>query len=115
MQQEMMAAVHEALVKKLNAVIHAPTGLGKTAASLAPALAYAREKKLTVFFLTSRHTQHHLAIKTLQDINAKHNLDLAAVDIIGKHAMCLHHTSQAVINEEAIEEEKNPYECDFLK
>ena len=45
--------------------------------------------KKTIFFLTSRHTQHDIAIKTLEEIKKRHNTNFQAIDIIGKKWMCL--------------------------
>ncbi len=87
-QDRLMKNVALALKNRKNLIAHAPTGLGKTAASLAPALAYALGHDLKVLFLTSRHTQHHLAVETLRDIQAAHNIDIKATDIIGKKWMC---------------------------
>jgi len=69
---------------------HAPTGIGKTVASIAPALEYALENHKTILFLTPKHTQHTIVIDTLKSINARHRLDVAAVDVIGKRWMCQH-------------------------
>jgi len=68
-------------------LIHAPTGMGKTTI-LGPALFHALKKRKTVFFLTPMHTQHKIAIKTLELIKKKHNMDFVAVDFIGKKWMC---------------------------
>lgn len=87
-QNDLMKAVSEALEKKKNLIVHAPTGLGKTAATLAPALEYAHDKKITVFFLTSRHTQHKIAVDTLKKIKEKLG-NLTAVSIVGKRWMCI--------------------------
>jgi len=70
-QNELIISIDNAIKGKRNLVVHAPTGLGKTAASLGPALAYAVENDKTVFFLTSRHTQHKIAIDTLRLIKEK--------------------------------------------
>jgi DNA excision repair protein ERCC-2 len=87
-QKEMIEEVASAIEKRGNIVVHAPTGLGKTAATIAPALKYALDHKKKVFFLTSRHTQHIIAIETLREIKKKYQLDFVAVDLIGKKWMC---------------------------
>ncbi len=87
-QKQMMDDVSEALEKRRHLVVHAPTGLGKTAATLSPALDLALKRDLVVFFLTSRHTQHKIVLDTLQAIRKKHNADFIAASIIGKKWMC---------------------------
>lgn len=88
-QEDMLKKVYYAIKKKKRILIHAPTGLGKTAASLSPALKYAFDKDLTIFFLTSRHTQHIIAIDTLKEIKEKYDLDFTVTDVIGKRWMCV--------------------------
>lgn len=87
-QSSFMEKVKEALENKHHLIAHCPTGVGKTAAALAPALEYAMKENLTVFFLTSRHTQHMIAIETIQKIKDKSGEDICCVDIIGKKHMC---------------------------
>jgi DNA excision repair protein ERCC-2 len=87
-QDRLISAVEDALAKKKNLIAHAPTGLGKTAAVISPALKFALEKDLTIFFLTSRHTQHQIVIDTVRKINEKHNTKISATSIIGKKWMC---------------------------
>jgi DNA excision repair protein ERCC-2 len=87
-QKDMIREVATALESKNNIIVHAPTGMGKTAATISPALKYALAHKKKVFFLTSRHTQHLIAIETLKEIKKKHDADFVAVDIIGKKWMC---------------------------
>lgn len=88
-QADLMKAAQDALQQKQHLIVHAPTGLGKTAATLAPALRYALDNDKTVFFLTSKHTQHMIAIETLREIQRKHGVKFQVVDIIGKRWMCL--------------------------
>ena len=88
-QNDMIQRVLEAVEQRKHTLIHAPTGLGKTAATLAPILSYIlneknkenkeqnKSQKLTIFFLTSRHTQHKLALDTLRLIKEKYNLHTA--------------------------------------
>ena len=87
-QNELIEDIADAVSSGKNIIVHAPTGLGKTAATLGPALKYAIDNKKTIFFLTSRHTQHVIAIETLQEIKKKFELDFVAIDLIGKKWMC---------------------------
>ncbi|MBU2589500.1 MAG: ATP-dependent DNA helicase [Nanoarchaeota archaeon] len=87
-QKGFMRQVEAAIINKTHLLAHCPTGIGKTAAALTPALAYAIENKKTVFFLTSRHTQHVIAIETLKKIKEKHNVNFSVVDLVGKKWMC---------------------------
>ncbi|NOZ80451.1 MAG: ATP-dependent DNA helicase [DPANN group archaeon] len=88
-QQDMLKKVRDIIESGKSAVIHAPTGLGKTVSTLGPALSVAKKKDLTIYFLTSRHTQHKIAIETLQHIKEAHLQTLVASDMIGKRWMCL--------------------------
>ena len=87
-QNELIKEVNNCIKNKKNLIVHAPTGIGKTAGVLPMALSYALKNKSTVFFLTSRHTQHKIAIDTLKKIKEKHKIDFTAVDLIGKKHMC---------------------------
>jgi len=88
-QDELIEKVLFALNNKKNIIVHAPTGMGKTAATIAPTLAFTKTKDLTIFFLTSRHTQHKIVVDTLRDIKKKYSLKFIASSIIGKKWMCL--------------------------
>ena len=71
----------------------APTGIGKTAASLAAALDVAgrSSQKKTVFFLTSRQTQHRIVVDTVRRINErrKGSMPVRLVDMVGQAGMCV--------------------------
>ncbi len=88
-QDELILSVERALEKKKHLVVHAPTGLGKTAATLAPALSFALKNDLTVFFLTSRHTQHRIALSTVAEIERRYDITIPVANLIGKKWMCL--------------------------
>ena len=88
-QEKLLDAVKKAVESKRNLIVHAPTGLGKTAAAIAPALEYALEKNLTLFYLTSRHTQHKIVIDTLRKIKEIHRVAVITTDLIGKKFMCI--------------------------
>lgn len=85
-QKEMMHDVGSCLEKGENLIIHAPTGTGKTIGVLHPAVRYASQNGKTVFFLTSRLSQHKLAVRTLQDM--KKEGSFMAVDLVGKQHLC---------------------------
>ncbi|RMF06745.1 ATP-dependent DNA helicase, partial [Candidatus Woesearchaeota archaeon] len=102
-QKEMLNAVERALRKRRHLIVHAPTGLGKTIASLGPALKYAEENDKTVFFVTSRHTQHIIAVETLRRISEKFGRQIVAADIIGKKWMCLQKNVQVLFSGEFAE------------
>ncbi len=87
-QSKFMMDVYSAVSGRKCLIAHAPTGLGKTAAALSPALEYALKHKLTVFFLTSRHTQHSIAVDTLRKIREKSKERFFVTDIVGKKHMC---------------------------
>jgi DNA excision repair protein ERCC-2 len=88
-QDDFITKINENLKVKKNVLAHVPTGVGKTISALGPCLKYAIEHKKTVFFVTSRNTQHKIAIQTLKDIKEKFGLNFSVVDLIGKRGMCL--------------------------
>lgn len=88
-QNNMISDVYGAIKGKKHIIMHAPTGIGKTAAALAPALSLAIKNNLTIFFLTSRQTQHRIVIDTLRQIKQKFGIEFESADIIGKKWMCL--------------------------
>ncbi len=88
-QDFLVQSVNEAIENKKHLIVHAPTGLGKTVAAIVPALEHAISKKLTVFFLTSRHTQHAIAIDTLKKIKENDDTNFIVADLVGKKNMCL--------------------------
>ncbi len=65
-QAEMIRRVEEALASRAHLLVSAPTGIGKTAAVLWPAVRFAMRQGLRVFFLTSKTTQQHLVVETLR-------------------------------------------------
>jgi len=88
-QDVLVDAIYDAVRNNKHLIAHAPTGLGKTAASIAATLSNAIRTDKTIFFLTPMHTQHKIAIETIREIKKKHDVKLVAVDIIGKKHMCL--------------------------
>ncbi|MCQ5376156.1 MAG: ATP-dependent DNA helicase [Methanomassiliicoccales archaeon] len=66
---------------------HAPTGLGKTAVSIAAALEHTLQSEGTLFFLTARQSQHAAAIETAKMIHDRE--EIRVVDVIAQEDMCL--------------------------
>lgn len=87
-QRQFIADVAMAARDKLHLIAHAPTGLGKTVSTLAPLVQYALANKKRVFFLTSKQSQHKIAIDTLKAIREKAGVAFTVADIIGKQDMC---------------------------
>ncbi len=65
-----------------------PTGIGKTAAALSPAIEHALERGTMVLFMTSKQSQHAIAIDTIKKLTRRSNSRIKAVDIISKQSMC---------------------------
>jgi len=87
-QSDLMRAALEAIHKKRHLIAHAPTGLGKTAAVLCPAISYALKEKKTVFFLTSKISQHEIAVELIKLMNKKFDLGIRGVDLVGRKYLC---------------------------
>ncbi len=88
-QKEFSDKVYNTIKQRKQLFVEAPTGSGKTASVLSPSLSYAIKNNLKVIFLTSRHTQHEIAIKTAEELNKKiKGRKIIIADIIGKKNMC---------------------------
>ena len=87
-QRDMAAAVYTAMRSHANALIEAPTGIGKTAASLFGALkALGRGYVTAIFYLTARTTGRRAAEDALQLMRAG-GLALRSVTITAKEKIC---------------------------
>jgi len=114
-QKDLILDVMQAISEKRNLLVHAPTGLGKTAAVLSPALTFALENNLTVFFLTSRYTQHLIVVETIKAIKRKHKIDLKCVSLASKKELCPQINYDLPINDfyDYCKELKEKNECTF--
>ena len=102
-----MRAIATCIESGAQLVAHAPTGLGKTAAALAPAIEKAIANGKTVVFLTSRLTQHALALETVRRIGERSGTPIPAVDLVGKRHLCLQEGVDALPGREFAEHCKN--------
>ncbi len=87
-QDRLLEAARDTVSEGRNLVAHAPTGLGKTAGTLTPALEYAKQNNKKVFFLTPRHSQHNIAVETIKQMQKRHDVELTVVDLLGKKWLC---------------------------
>ncbi len=87
-QNEFMEDVFFCLKNRMHLIACAPTGIGKTDGVLSPAITYALEHGKKILFLTPKISQHTLVLRVVRDLKRKYNLNIKAVDIIGKKYMC---------------------------
>lgn len=115
-QDKLLNKVIGVLKNKRHLIVHAPTGIGKTISTIGPALKVAIEKDLRILFLTSRHTQHLIALETVELIKNKYGLKFHVADIVGKKNMCIQPGANLLYSNEFFEYCKNLREngkCEF--
>ncbi|KAA3609911.1 MAG: ATP-dependent DNA helicase [Calditrichaeota bacterium] len=86
-QNEMMDAVNQALQEKQHLLVSAPTGTGKTAASLFPAIQYAFARDKRIMFVTSKTSQQEIVKETIKPI-LQQGLDLKVIFLKASQKMC---------------------------
>jgi DNA excision repair protein ERCC-2 len=86
-QTELATRVEEALGAGRRLLLQAPTGLGKTAAILHPALRRALDQDLQVFYCTPRNSQHEVAEDCVRRIRAQGH-PVRSVTIRAKEKVC---------------------------
>ncbi|MEW5936929.1 MAG: helicase C-terminal domain-containing protein [Candidatus Thermoplasmatota archaeon] len=87
-QREFMKDVRSAMESGKVLLAHAPTGIGKTVATLSVLLERTTEERRAVFFLTSKQSQHTIVIHTLREIAECSPRQIRVVDVIAKQALC---------------------------
>jgi DNA excision repair protein ERCC-2 len=85
-QQKIIDSIRTALGSDSNLMVQAPTGSGKTAAALHPALADGLAKGRQLFFLTAKTLQQTLAVAALRAMNTREAFRTA--QIRAKEKMC---------------------------
>jgi DNA excision repair protein ERCC-2 len=85
-QQQMIDSVRQSLAAGQNLLVQAPTGSGKTAASLFPALAHGLAHGRQVVFLTSKTLQQKMALSVLRALNR--DAAFRTAQIRAKEKMC---------------------------
>lgn len=85
-QEAIVAAVERALEEGEHLLLEAPTGLGKTAAALWPAVRHALERDRRLFVLTAKNLQQEMATRVLKQMAA--GTGLHALRLRAKARMC---------------------------
>ncbi len=88
-QDEMIRDIQEAVDNNKVLLIHAPTGIGKTVASLSSILPYVLNSELKLFFVTSKNIQHKIVVETIEKIEEKFDIKIPYQELIGKKNLCL--------------------------
>jgi DNA excision repair protein ERCC-2 len=86
-QDRFLEDARNCLASRTHLLAHAPTGLGKTAVSLAAGMERASEEGGCLLFLTSKQSQHHAAVEALRHIRRRRRV--TAVDMVAREDMCL--------------------------
>lgn len=87
-QRDMAVAAYRAIKARGNLIVSAPTGIGKTAAALFPAVKALGEGLIThIFYLTARGTQRRAAQDALDRMRAG-GLEIRSVTITAKEKAC---------------------------
>jgi DNA excision repair protein ERCC-2 len=86
-QDEMIAAVENALANGRHLLVSAPSGIGKTAGALYPTVRYALANDKRVFFVTAKNTQQAIAVETLRKMEVP-----TAVSFRARESMCINDT-----------------------
>lgn len=86
-QDQFLEDARSCFASRTHLLAHAPTGMGKTAVSLAAGMECALESNGFLFFLTAKQSQHAAAVECLRAICRKRRL--SAVDVVARDGMCL--------------------------
>jgi len=87
-QREFMQDIRTAVASGKVLLAQAPTGIGKTVATLSVMLEDALGGDKVIFFVTSKQSQHTIVIDTLRTIEQASGRRIKAVDIISRQSMC---------------------------
>jgi DNA excision repair protein ERCC-2 len=86
-QRRMMAVIYRNIVSKEVAYIEAPTGLGKTVASIFSAFKAIHQPKQKIFYLTAKNDGKRTALETI-NLLEKEGLKAKTVELTAKDSIC---------------------------
>ena len=101
----------------LNAIIEAPTGIGKTLGILAGVLSELTTKNLKLMYVCRTHTQMNRVIEELNAIVAKEEHQIKGISIGGKHVMCIKSNVRDILDAEILNDTCNAIKkkCQFFQ
>lgn len=103
-QRKMAVSTYMTIKKKSKILIQAPTGIGKTIASVFPALKSVAEGHTSrIFYLTARTTGKHIANNAIEILRKK-GLSVKSIVLTAKDKICFEKESSC-----------NAKECDYAK
>jgi len=102
-QDSLLREAYDSISRGMHFLAHAPTGIGKTDATLSAALTYALDNEKTVLYLSPKISQHEMALKVVRGISRKYSRNIRTVEFIGKQYMCAHPLARRLKGEEFYE------------
>ena len=117
-QEHLIKDAYSAIENEELLLAHAATGTGKTDSLLSPAISYALEHNKTVFFLTPKISQHRIALDVVKGLSKKYELNLRAVDFIGRKYACVDPVLSDQDSEgfyQSCERKRKKEQCDFFR
>ncbi len=117
-QDLLIEDVKYALREGKHLLAHAPTGIGKTDAVLAPSIPFALKEGKTVVYLSPKISQHEMVVKVLRGMEKKFGVTIRAVELIGKQYLCIHPLTSRLRGEDFYEvcrKLKEAEQCPFYR
>jgi DNA excision repair protein ERCC-2 len=88
-QDKLILLSKKAIINGCNAVLEAPTGVGKTIGILAGILDDLLKHDLKLLYVCRTHTQMNRVIEELKAIISKTERQIRGISLAGKHVMCI--------------------------
>ncbi len=102
-QDVLLREAYDAVRSGKHFLAHAPTGIGKTDATISAALTYSLDAGKVVIYLSPKISQHEMALKVVSGISRRHGITIRAVEFIGKQYMCANPVARRLRGEEFYE------------
>lgn len=87
-QMELANDILDTVSNRKVGFFEAPTGLGKTDASISSILQYAIDNNKRLIFVTPKNSQHKIVVDVIKGINKVNNMKIRVIDFVSKSQMC---------------------------